>query len=161
MTPKTKRTILDLDPVSKAQDDLKLYTDPFELVYNSLSQPERALVDTGRFHILAERAIEVKGVIGAHLMGEVSEEVTEVFTEALVELDRIIGRVGESKSAPYGAEFIHRRKQQLAKNLERLEGTVVNGLIMEVGRSVYPPNEKETEFERKSRLKKIWEALTR
>ena len=58
MAAKTKRTILDLDPVSKAQDDLKLYTDPFELVYNSLSQLERELVDTGRFHILAERAIQ-------------------------------------------------------------------------------------------------------
>lgn len=156
MTKKTKQTVLGLEPVSQGQDDLQLYADPFEMVYNSLSIPERELVDTGRFHILAERARQVKGVIATRLMGELSEEMVEIFTDTISELDRIIERVDQTRSARYAAEFIHRRKQQLTKNLERLEATVVDGLIVEAGRSVYPKNEKQ----RKSRLRRIWEALT-
>jgi hypothetical protein len=157
MTTKAKQSILGLEPVSPAQDDLQLYSDPFEMVYNSLSVPERELVDTGRFHILAERAIQVKGVIAARLMSDLSEEMVVIFTETIRELDGIIDRAGQTKSAQYVREFAHRRKQQLTKNLERLEATAVDGMIVEAGRSVYPPNEKE----RKSRLRRILEAFTR
>lgn len=151
-----KKDILGLDEPS-AYNDLALYSDPFDMVYETLSDPEKELVDTGRFHILAERALQVKGAIGDRLLGDLSVQEVDVFVSALQELDIIAKRVQGTDSQAYAESFAHRSKQRLAKNLERMGEVAADGIIREAGRTVYPSQEDEDA--RKKRARNMWQRL--
>ena len=155
MSYQPKQQSTSLEPSSNQPNDVQVFQDPFDTVYANLTPQDRKLIEKGHTQILAERAIEIKGMIAGQIMGDISTGIAQIFSENCRVLDVLIERIEATPSGKYAVEFGHRRRHQLAINLERLESAITDSLIKEVTRSPYP----DESVEQKSRLRRIWDAL--
>jgi len=127
-------------------DHLNSFSDPFDMIYHTLSNPEKEMVATGRFQLLAIQARQIKGIYAAHSLKGLSIELTQIYIDKMRDLEIIEERIRGMKYERYAMEFGHRRAQIFTKNIERLEAVVVDAIIGEVGRDVYPEKKSERGF---------------
>jgi hypothetical protein len=150
-------SILGLAPVPQQQESTSLaFNDPFVGVYRWLSKDERRVVDECRKQALVTRAQEVKAVLAVRAIGELVEETTVEFTQTALALDPIKTVARGTESAAYVEEFVHRQKQLLACHLEDVLNIGVYGIKAEVGRTLYPPSDRDQERSLPERLFGIW-----
>lgn len=141
-----------------AHEDQVTYATTFDPIRETLSDPGKAMVETGRGHSLELRIKQVVGHAAGVVLSDLAQQQAALFQDTLEETQEILDDTRAAEYAGYMDEFVHELRKDAADDLRLNRRSVaqqVNGIVAKPVDSAPPPDIPEPEP-----AKGFWARLT-